>query len=305
MKDSASLNFAAIDIGSNAVRLLIKQASSEEDPQLTKIFLVRVPLRLGQEVFTNGYIPENKAVKLKELMLSFRYLMSVYEVAGYRACATSAMRDAVNGKDIAAKISKETGMPIKIINGKEEAAIVYESHLYQNFDNDMYYVYVDVGGGSTEINCIENGMLKTSNSYNIGTVRLLNDKVNPSEFERMCKDLTQIAQNASNPVIIGSGGNINKLFRIAEIEKGEPLPVHKLSELYHKLKKMTKQERILKMQLKPDRADVIVPASYLFLTIADRIKASEIYVPTIGIGDGIIHRLFCDYLKQKSGQSPC
>lgn len=211
------VNYAAIDIGSNAVRLLIKCVNEENAPELmSKVQLIRIPLRLGEDAFTMGVISAEKEKKLIRLMKAYKQLMKIYDVVDYRACATSAMRDARNGKDIARQIARKTGIRVDIIDGQEEAHIVYDNHIEQLFASGQNYLYVDVGGGSTEINLISNGELKNSRSYNIGTVRMLSGMVKEEEKEALRTDLIGLAAEYAPTSIIGSGGNINKLFRLAD-----------------------------------------------------------------------------------------
>lgn len=292
------LNFAAIDVGSNAVRLLIKGIySGERETDLSKVFIVRVPLRLGQDAFTQGRISTEKTEKLLRLMRAFSQLMQVYNVLSYRACATSAMRDSSNGPDIVRYISERSGVNIEIINGLEEARIVYDSHIVDELEQEGDYIYVDVGGGSTEISVISNRALLQSQSYNIGTVRILNKKISRSELFRMYRDLRQLKTVYRNIAIIGSGGNINKLHHLADIPGHDPLTVEQLLELRNKLNSYSITERMERFGLKPDRADVIVPAADIYLQIATHIGAKQIWVPTIGIVDGIIYTLCSEYLK--------
>lgn len=292
------LNFAAIDVGSNAVRLLIKGIyPGERETDLSKVFIVRVPLRLGQDAFTQGRISTEKTEKLLRLMRAFSQLMQVYNVLSYRACATSAMRDSSNGPDIVRYISERSGVNIEIINGLEEARIVYDSHIVDELEQESDFIYVDVGGGSTEISVISNRALLQSQSYNIGTVRILNKKISRSELFRMYRDLRQLKTVYRNIAIIGSGGNINKLHHLADLPGHDPLTVEQLLELRNKLNSYSITERMERFGLKPDRADVIVPAADIYLQIATHIGAKQIWVPTIGIVDGIIYTLCSEYLK--------
>ena len=289
--------YAAIDIGSNAVRLLIKKVKEDEtvlNKRLSKVLLLRVPLRLGFDVFSLGEVSETKAVKLRRLMKAFRQLMKIYDVTDYRACATSAMRDARNGKSIIKKILKDTGISIEVIDGQEEARMIYNNHIECMADRTGNYIYVDVGGGSTEINLISNGELKNSRSYNIGTVRMLSGMVKEEEKEALRTDLIGLAAEYAPISIIGSGGNINKLFRLADKKdkKASLLPVESLREIYEALQALPAEQRIKQYKLKPDRADVIVPAAEIFLEVATNVKATGIIVPTIGLSDGIIDSLY-------------
>ncbi len=289
--------YAAIDIGSNAVRLLIKKEDEDENlvsRRLEKALLLRVPLRLGFDVFALGELSEKKAKKLRRLMKAFRQLMKIYEVTDYRACATSAMRDARNGKSVISRILKDSGINIEIINGQEEARIIYNNHIECLEDRTGNYIYVDVGGGSTEINLLTNGQLVQSLSYNIGTVRMLSGAVKEETWETMRNDLARLTADFDGINIIGSGGNINKLYRMAEKKdkKKQRLPVSELKALYDMLEPLTPEQRMKDYGLKADRADVIVPAARIFLTIADTVKAEYVHVPVIGLADGIIDSMY-------------
>lgn len=289
------VNYAAIDIGSNAARLLIKSIDEgAERPSFTKEQLVRVPLRLGEDSFSTGSISPEKGKQLLRLIKAYRQLMKIYDVKEYRACATSAMRDAENGEELARSIGKKTGIRIEIINGEEEARLIYDNHVEELLDKDANYIYVDVGGGSTEISLIHEGKLKNSRSYNIGTVRLLKGSVTQYTRARLRRDMTQFAQLYPGLQIIGSGGNINKLFRIALSPAKTDLafPVEKLQELNGQLKALTTEERMAKYKLRPDRADVITHAADIFLEVAGHTGARTILVPTIGLSDGIIDSLY-------------
>lgn len=289
--------YAAIDIGSNAVRLLIKKVEENENlvsRRLSKVLLLRVPLRLGFDVFSLGELSENKVIKLRRLMKAFRHLMKIYEVTDYRACATSAMRDARNGKSVIKKVLKDVGIQIEIIDGQEEARMIYNNHVECLEDRTGNYIYVDVGGGSTEINLLTNGTLVQSLSYNIGTVRMLSNAVKEETWVQMKDDLARLTTDFTNINIIGSGGNINKLYRLAEKKdkKLQRMSVESLQTLYDELNPLTPEQRMKQFGLKADRADVIVPAAKIFLSIADVVKAGYIHVPVIGLADGIIDNLY-------------
>ena len=298
---NTKLNFAAIDIGSNAVRLLIKSVSEGESTEdMTKNILLRIPLRLGEDAFGTGTISEGKEKQLIRTIKSFKLLLKIFGVTAYRACATSAMRDASNGMRIAEKIQKKTGIRIEIIEGEEEARIVYDSHIGDLLDSEGNYIYVDVGGGSTEISLICDGGLQSSRSYNIGTVRMLAGKVKQTEWDRLNHDLAELARRYPDLEIIGSGGNINKLNRLGgQGKNSNTLPVEALREIYDTLRKLPMEQRMEKFKLNPDRADVIVPAAEIFLNIARLVSASFIFVPTIGIIDGITHALYAEYIREK------
>lgn len=286
--------YAAIDIGSNAVRLLIKRNEDDSSDKLKKLLLLRVPLRLGFDVFAKGKVSSKKAENLIRLMKAYRQLIKIYSVDALRACATSAMRDAENGPELIKEIADKTGIKIEIIPGEEEARIVYNNHVEYHGDRMGNFLYVDVGGGSTEVNFLSDGELKKSMSFNIGTVRILTDKVKPSEWERLNNELHPIAEGYDDIVIIGSGGNINKLYRLAK-EKDESdlsFKVDELARMYHVLKPLSVDQRMKLYDLKPDRADVIIPASEIFLNIASVVNAKKIIVPVIGVADGIIDGLY-------------
>lgn len=289
--------YAAIDIGSNAVRLLIKKEEENENlvsRRLSKVMMLRVPLRLGFDVFSLGELSDGKTVKLRRLMKAFRQLMKIYEVTDYRACATSAMRDARNGKAVIKKVLKDTGIRIEIIDGQEEARMIYNNHVECLEDRTGNYIYVDVGGGSTEINLLTNGVLVQSLSYNVGTVRMLSNAVREEVWEQMKDDLTRLTADFPDINIIGSGGNINKLYRLADKKdkKLQRMPIASLQELYDQLSPLTLEQRMKEFSLKADRADVIVPAARIFLTIAETVKAQYVHVPVIGLADGIIDSLY-------------
>lgn len=289
--------YAAIDIGSNAVRLLIKREDPDTDrPELLlrKLLLLRVPLRLGFDVFSKGEISDKKAENLVRLMKAYKQLMKIYEVDRLRACATSAMRDAANGPEILKKIKKESDIDIDIINGEEEARIVYNNHLERGGLDSGAFLYVDVGGGSTELNFMVNGRLVASRSYNIGTVRILTGKTRRTEWDGMNDFLSSLASNYPQITIIGSGGNINKLYKLAEQKDTErqSFAVAELSRLYHTLKPLSIEQRIDRYGMRNDRADVIIPAAEIFLTVASTVDTDTIVVPTIGVADGIIDGLF-------------
>jgi exopolyphosphatase/guanosine-5'-triphosphate,3'-diphosphate pyrophosphatase len=290
-------SYGAIDIGSNAVRLLIKKVSRKEstgEDKFSKILLLRVPLRLGFDVFEKGEISPVKEERMRRLMKAYRHLMKIYEVESFRACATSAMRDAKNGKAIIKKIRKTTGIHIEIIDGQEEAQMIYNNHVECREDQNGNYMYVDVGGGSTEINLLIDGKLVYSKSFNIGTVRILTGGVTEAAWHQMRDEISRVTKNHAEINIIGSGGNINKLYRLIEKKdkKRKRIPIASLQNMYDKLKVLTPEARMETFNLKPDRADVIVPASEIFLCIAEVIHANYIYVPEIGLSDGIIDNLY-------------
>lgn len=281
------MTYAAIDIGSNAVRLLIKR-DEEKCRYLDKLLLVRVPLRLGFDVFSKGEISDKKADDLVRLMRSYELLMKIYRVDRMRACATSAMRDAKNGSEIIKKIAAKTGIKVEIITGAEEARIVYFNHLGRGFDSKGNFLYVDVGGGSTELNLLTNGELKLSESFNIGTVRMLTDSVKAKTWSDLSDTCLSLGRKYPDITLVGSGGNINKLYKLAGGNKKKEISVEALQGIYEDLLPLSIEERMVRYSMRPDRADVIIPAAKIFLTIARLTGAKNILVPVIGVADGII-----------------
>jgi exopolyphosphatase/guanosine-5'-triphosphate,3'-diphosphate pyrophosphatase len=293
-----TLHFGAIDIGSNAVRLLIASVEKlERGTNPKKSILVRVPIRLGEDVFSTGKISRKRLERLVRLMSAYKSLLQVYDVADFRVCGTSAMREAENRDEAIRSIKRETGMQVEVIDGKEEARIIYESHIADLLSDKLRYIYVDVGGGSTEITLIENKKLCESRSFNIGTLRILARKVGEEEWQQLDDWLETIRKGKQPLEIIGSGGNINKLYRLTKLDEGEKLGVGKLKHLYNHLKKTSVEERITRLEMRPDRADVIIPAAEIFLRIAKVAKIKHLNVPTIGLADGIVHLLHQEYRK--------
>jgi exopolyphosphatase / guanosine-5'-triphosphate,3'-diphosphate pyrophosphatase len=285
------LKFAAIDIGSNAVRLLFGNVyEGAAEPIFKKADLVRVPLRLGEDAFLHKRISDAKADKLITVMKSFRHLINFYEVSDFRACATSAMREAVNGAEIVARVKKETGITIEIIDGKTEAQIIYSNHIAESLDKNYDYLYIDVGGGSTEITLFSKDKVVTSRSFNIGTIRMLNDLVSREQWNEFKNWVKEITKDHRRPLIaIGSGGNINKIFKMSRKKQSRPLSYSKLKAIYDMLDAFTLDERIKILGLNPDRADVIIPASRIFLTVMKIAETDRLLVPQIGMADGLIH----------------
>jgi exopolyphosphatase/guanosine-5'-triphosphate,3'-diphosphate pyrophosphatase len=293
------MKFAAIDIGSNAIRLLFMNVlEANNEAHFKKSSLIRVPIRLGTDTFINKFISPDKADKLVKSMIAFRKLMDVHEIIDYRACATSAMREAANGSEIIAKIEKESNIKIDIIDGKEEANIIFDNKIADHLEPKRDYLYVDVGGGSTELTLFSNGICKFSASFNVGTIKILKDCVPKGEFIRIKECLLDICPNCENIEIIGSGGNINKLVKLATPRKEKTLSYKELKEIYYDLKQHTYEELMLSYDLNPDRADVIIPAATIFLSIMEWAKADRIHVPKIGVTDGIVHQLYKEYKRQ-------
>ncbi|OSY88429.1 exopolyphosphatase [Tenacibaculum holothuriorum] len=292
--------YGAIDIGSNAVRLLVANVIEEDDkePKFKKSSLVRVPIRLGADAFVSGKISEENTHRMIDAMEAFKLIMKVHGVQKYKACATSAMREAENGNEIANTILTKTGVEIDIIDGKKEAAIISSTDLNQLIESDATYLYVDVGGGSTEFTLFSSGKIINSKSFKIGTVRLINNKKseNKAIFKKVQKWIEENTKNYKRISLIGSGGNINKIFKMSGRELGKPISYIYLNAQYQFLKKMTYKERISELSLNPDRADVIVPATKIYLSAMKWSGARKIFVPKIGLSDGIIKSLYYNKL---------
>ncbi|ETN96401.1 exopolyphosphatase / guanosine-5'-triphosphate,3'-diphosphate pyrophosphatase [Zhouia amylolytica] len=286
--------FAAIDIGSNAIRLLIHNVIEDEgkETQFKKSSLVRVPIRLGQDSFTVGEISKNNATRMVEAMKAFKLLMKVHNVEKYMACATSAMREANNGNELVEAIQQKSGIEIEIIDGKKEAAIIASTDLHLLIEKDKTYLYVDVGGGSTEFTIFNQGRVLASKSYKIGTVRLLNEMITEEIWRDIEKWIKKNTKDYKKVEIIGSGGNINKLFKMSGRKPGTPLSYIFLNAQYQFLKELSYEERISELGLNPDRADVIIPATRIYLNASKWSGAKKIHVPKIGLSDGIIKLLY-------------
>lgn len=294
------MTYAAIDIGSNAARLLIKR-DEDNCNYLDKLLLLRVPLRLGFDVFGKGEISKGKMEDMIRLMQCYALLMKIYKVDVMRACATSAMRDAVNGKEIICRIKEKTGIKVEIISGAEEAQIVFNNHKKEGFDSEGNFLYVDVGGGSTELNMLSNGKLVMSRSFNIGTVRMLTGRVKPKVWSELCDLCVELRSCYPSITIVGSGGNINKLFKLAGDKKNKSISFKALEDIYNELLPLTNEERMTRYSMRPDRADVILPAAKIFLTIARNAGSGSIMVPVIGVADGIIDELAATCCEKTSG----
>lgn len=286
--------YAAIDIGSNAMRLLVTNIVEQkgQPTQFNKSSLVRVPIRLGQDAFTVGEISDENIQRMIEAMKAFSLLMKVHKVEKYKACATSAMREAYNGTDIVALIKKKTDIKIDIIDGRKEAAIISSSDLKQFINSDKTYLYVDVGGGSTEFSIFSEGKIVTSKSFKNGTVRLLNNMVSEIVWIEIEKWIKNAVAPYEEVTLIGSGGNINKLFKLSEKHQSKPLSYVYLNSQFQKLNTMTYEQRITELGLNPDRADVIIPATRIYLNAMKWSGARQIYVPKIGLSDGIVKAMY-------------
>jgi exopolyphosphatase/guanosine-5'-triphosphate,3'-diphosphate pyrophosphatase len=294
------LILAAIDIGSNAARLLISEVlvTTEGKPIFNKLNLVRVPLRLGFDVFEQQVISPAKIDMLLQTLKAFRHLINAYKVDAIRACATSAMRDAANAKEVLHLVKQETGLDIEVISGDMEANLVYENHVAENMDKDHSYMYIDVGGGSTEISFFSNGKLLYKKSFNIGTIRLLKNLVTDEEWEEMKEQIKNATRGQKEVVAIGSGGNINKVFSMSKKKDGKPLQLELLRDYYRELDAVPVEDRIFRYNLRSDRADVIVPALLIYINAMRCAGAVDIYVPKIGLADGLIQHLYAE-MKEK------
>jgi exopolyphosphatase/guanosine-5'-triphosphate,3'-diphosphate pyrophosphatase len=288
------LKLAAIDIGSNACRLLIADVIKNPlgKTDFLKVALVRVPLRLGFDVFDTGRISEEKAEKLLKTIMSYKLLLEVYEVKHLKACATSAMRDAENAKEILTTVRNKTGIDINVITGQEEAAYIYENHVADNMNTAESYLYIDVGGGSTELTFFTDGKLAAKESFNIGTIRLLKNQVGEDEWDSMKNFIRSKKAGYHHITAIGSGGNINKIFTLSKRKEGKPLDLELLRNYYKEISSLTVSQRISLYKLKEDRADVIVPALLIYINVMRWAEADEIFVPKIGLADGLIHFLY-------------
>jgi exopolyphosphatase/guanosine-5'-triphosphate,3'-diphosphate pyrophosphatase len=285
---------AAIDIGSNAARLLITEViDSEKKPFFEKLNLVRVPLRLGMDVFEKKEISEMKTSMLMNTIRSYKYLMDAYQVKNFKAAATSAMRDAKNGPEIIEAVAVATGIRIEIISGDDEAAFIYENHIAENLNSDNSYLYIDVGGGSTELTCFADNRLLFKKSFNIGTIRLIKNQVTEAHWDQM-KDFLkkEMKTMVKHLTAIGSGGNINKVFSLSKRKDGKPLQLELLKDYYKELNSFSVPDRMRLYNLKEDRADVIVPALLIYINVMRWIDTEEIFVPKIGLADGMIQALY-------------
>ena len=291
--DSPNLRLAAIDIGSNAARLLICYVieTKNKKKEFIKLNLVRVPLRLGFDVFESGYISPKKESDIVDALHAYKYLMKVHNVHQFVACATSAMRDALNSADVIERVKEATGIDIKIISGKEEAALIFENHIENHLDKEHSYLYIDVGGGSTELTLFDKNEPMFKESFNVGTVRMLKNKVEDQEWQRLKEFVKTSTFNYKNLVGIGSGGNINKISSLSKVKEGKPLTSDILKDYYDTLSIISIEERMIKYNLREDRADVILPALQIYNSIIRWSNINEIYVPKFGLADGLIRNL--------------
>lgn len=292
------MKIAAIDIGSNAVRLLISDVfdDGKSPAEYIKSNLIRVPLRLGFDVFETGEISPEKENLLLETIKAYRHLLNAYQVVHVRACATSAMRDARNSISIVERIKKETGIDIEIISGDVEASLIYQTHIAESLGNDSLYLYIDVGGGSTELTFFSNGKVVYQHSFNIGTIRILKQKVNEAHWLEMKQAIQEQIIGSKKIMAIGSGGNINKVFTLSKKKDGKPLSLALLKDYYNEMSRLSLKERMSFFKMREDRADVIVPALLIYINVLKWADASEILVPQIGLADGLTHAIYEDVI---------
>jgi len=296
--------FAAIDIGSNAMRLLFCRVYVVDGkPQFSKEELFRMPIRLGEDVFTQGKISDVKAERLVTALKGFSELIKAYGVEGYRAVATSAMRDATNGLTLMDRVKRETGIQVEIIDGKNEAALVFSNHIEELLNPKHAYLYIDVGGGSTELTLYFDNKVIAAKSFNVGTVRMILNKVSKEELEEMKAWLKRNTIGIHPLSAIGSGGNINKIFKMSGKKETKHLSYDRLKGIYEMLCSYTYQERIERLDLKPDRADVIIPAAKIFLMVMKNADIEKVFVPQVGLSDGLVHGLYEQYRKKEKIQT--
>ncbi len=295
------MKIAAIDIGSNAARLLINEVAEPKKgkPEFTKLNLLRIPLRLGLDVFGKGEIGKDRRKMFIDTMKIFADVMKIYQVEHYRACATSAMRDAKNGNEIIKEIKETSGIDIEIISGDEEATLIYENHIAEGLDKNFAYLYIDVGGGSTELTFYENGKMKYEKSFNIGTIRLLNKLVSDDQWKDMKEEIRKNINSKKPVVAIGSGGNINKIFSMSRTKDGKPISTAFLKKYYKELSKLTVAERMSRFGIREDRADVLVPALQIYNNVMNWSDIDKIFVPRISVADGLIHSIYDGLAKKK------
>jgi len=296
------MRYAAIDIGSNAIRLLISDIIQNEDKFLAKKnTLIRVPLRLGDDAFLDKLLSPKKVDDLEKTMVAFRNLMEVYKVQDFKACATSAMRECLNGREVIERIRRVAQISIEILDGKNEAKMIYTTHINENLDKKRNFLYIDVGGGSTELSLFSDNKLLGSYSFNIGTIRILDNKDKLEEWELMKNWIKSNTFNIKPIQAIGTGGNINKLYKLALEKEGVPMSTSKLKSVYHYLSSFSMKDRIHVLGLKQDRADVIIPAAEIFMAVCRWGGIKQIYVPKSGLVDGIIQSLIEKNLQGKEG----
>ncbi|MGZ5244475.1 MAG: Ppx/GppA phosphatase family protein [Bacteroidia bacterium] len=291
-----NLNFAAIDIGSNAIRLLFSTVTEDESGvSFHKASLVRMPVRLGSDSFKKGEISGERREDLVKTMIAYKLLIDVFKVEDYMACATSALREADNADEIVAEIRERAGIEMTVIDGNLEAELIYSTHIAENLPANTSYLYIDVGGGSTELTLFCNNKIEASRSFRIGTVRLLEDLVEKDEWEEMHQWIEKHDIHKMHVTAIGTGGNINKLYKLIRKKDGLPLTSTALTQYQKLLASYTFEERIAKLGLRADRADVIIPAASIYLQVMKWSKIKEMLVPKVGLADGMVRLLYEKY----------
>jgi len=295
-KSQHKLRFAAIDIGTNAARLLLTNVYFENGhPIFKKVGLYRIPLQLGDDVFSIGAISNKKSEKLRHTMHAFSHLLQIFNPVASMACATSAMRESANGQELANQILLDTGIQIQIIDGKRESELICTNHLFRQFPA-ANYLYIDVGGGSTEIAHFDHHVLTMAESFKIGTLRLLNQWVEPDEWNKAKAFIRRAITDGSPTIAIGTGGNISKALSLTHSKSSKPVPLETIQKLHHKLESMPLRDRIINLNLKPDRAEVIVPALEIYVRCMKWAKINAIYIPKVGLSDGMIQYLFHNHV---------
>ena len=293
------MRLAAIDIGSNAARLLISEVRHNEvgEPEFAKLNLVRVPIRLGFDVFDTGEISPERTEMLVESLLAFRHLLKAYDVRHVKTCATSAMRDARNAHEVLSKVHAVTAFDIEVITGDAEASLIYENHVAEHLNLQEAYLYIDVGGGSTELTLFAEGRMVGKKSFDIGTIRLLKGRLQESRWDDMKEYLKESTRGFGHVTAIGSGGNINKVFSLSKRKEGRPLTLEMLRDFHKEFSSCTLEQRMVLYKLREDRADVIVPALQIYISAMRWAGCEEIHVPKIGLADGLVQHLYREILR--------
>jgi len=293
------MRLAAIDIGSNAARLLISEVHHDQagEPVFAKLNLVRVPVRLGFDVFDTGRVTAEREAMLEASLQAFRHLLRAYEVRHFKACATSAMRDARNAPDVLARLRASTGFDIEVITGDAEASLIYENHIAEHMSRDDAYLYIDVGGGSTELTLFADGRMAARRSFDIGTIRLLKGRLSEDRWDDMKDYLRDATRGLRHVTAIGSGGNINKMFSLSKRKEGRPLTLEMLRDFHKELSACSLEQRMALYRLREDRADVIVPALQVYISAMRWAGCEEIHVPKIGLADGLVQHLYREVMR--------
>jgi exopolyphosphatase/guanosine-5'-triphosphate,3'-diphosphate pyrophosphatase len=293
------MRLAAIDIGSNAARLLISEVQHDQagEPVFAKLNLLRVPVRLGFDVFDTGRITSEREAMLEASLLAFRHLLRAYEVSHFKACATSAMRDARNASEVLARLHASTGFDIEVITGDAEASLIYENHIAEHMSRDDAYLYIDVGGGSTELTLFADGRMAARRSFDIGTIRLLKGRLSEDRWDDMKDYLRDATRGLRHVTAIGSGGNINKMFSLSKRKEGRPLTLEMLRDFHKELSACSLEQRMALYRLREDRADVIVPALQVYISAMRWAGCEEIHVPRIGLADGLVQHLYREVMR--------